>query len=126
MAQERSTRQRTALRAVIEAAQRPLSPQEICEAASHTAPGLGIATVYRNLKLMVESGEIQPVIIAGQAARYEGIHHAHRHHHHFQCDVCKRVFDVHNCPGNFEKMAPKGFRVDRHEITLYGVCADCR
>jgi Fur family ferric uptake transcriptional regulator len=50
---------------------------------------------------------------------------AEHHHHHFQCTNCQRVFDVHACPGDIDHMAPKGFSVERHELTLYGRCADC-
>jgi len=123
MSHERSTRQRTAMRAVIEAAARPLSPQEICAMAQPEAPGLGMATVYRNLKLMVEAGDIEPVVLPGEGARYESTHHGH--HHHFQCNECKRVFDVHECPGDLDRLAPKGFTVERHELTLYGRCDEC-
>lgn len=123
MSQERSTRQRVAMRAVIESAARPLSPQEICELAQAEVPALGMATVYRNLKLMVEAGEIEAVVLPGDGARYEPAHRGH--HHHFQCDECKRVFDIHECPGNLDKLAPKGFTVERHELTLYGRCDGC-
>jgi Fur family ferric uptake transcriptional regulator len=36
------------------------------------------------------------------------------------------VFDVHRCPGDLAALAPPGFSVDHHEITLYGRCAECR
>ena len=121
---ERLTRQRSALFAVIENAQRPLSPQEVLEAARHEVAGLGLATVYRNLKLLLEEGAIATVNLPGESARYEVAHHAH--HHHFQCTECQRVFDVHQCPGDLARLAPAGFSVARHELTLYGQCADCR
>ena len=121
---ERSTRQRIAIRGVIDASERPLSPQEVLEAAQVDVPALGVATVYRNLKLLVDADEIKTVTLPGETPRYESSHHAH--HHHFQCDSCKRVFDVHNCPGDLAHWAPKGFTVDRHELTLYGRCSDCK
>jgi Fur family ferric uptake transcriptional regulator len=49
----------------------------------------------------------------------------HKHHHHFQCRQCHRVFDVHGCPGNFNRLAPKGFTVEDHDLTLYGRCTHC-
>jgi len=91
--------------------------------AQAEVPALSLATVYRNLKLLVDAGEIHAVSLPGESPRYESAGHAH--HHHFQCDKCLRVFDVHACPGNFAGLAPKGFVVERHELTLYGRCADC-
>jgi Fur family transcriptional regulator, ferric uptake regulator len=120
---ERSTRQRTAIRAVIDAAGRPLSPQEVLGAAQADVPGLSPATVYRNLKQLVDEGEIATVTLPGDSPRYEPARHAH--HHHFQCTECKRVFDVHDCPGDLARLAPKGFTVEHHELTLYGRCDEC-
>lgn len=120
---ERSTRQRSAIRTVIEAASRPLTPQEVLDGARTEVAGLGIATVYRNLKLLVEEGSVQAVELPGDSPRYESTHLAH--HHHFQCRRCERVFDVHGCPGDIARLAPAGFSVESHELTLYGLCADC-
>ena len=124
---ERSTRQRTAIRQVIIAAARPLTPQEILDGVRETVSAAGIATVYRNLKLLLDEGEIQTVMLPGDSPRYEAAHqaHGHDHHHHFHCGTCDRVFDVTGCPGAMTQLAPAGFMVERHELTLYGVCAEC-
>jgi len=120
---ERNTRQRSAIRDAIALADRPLLPQEVLEAAQHDVPGLGIATVYRNLKVLVEEGELQAVNLPGENPRFEVV--GHQHHHHFQCRQCQRVFDVHACPGDLSRMAPQGFTVEDHDVTLYGRCKDC-
>jgi Fur family ferric uptake transcriptional regulator len=122
---ERSTRQRTAIRTAIEAAARPLTPQEILSAVRESVPEIGIATIYRNLKLLLDEGTIEAVNLPGGNARYEMHHPAHHHHHHFHCSHCDRVFDVQGCPGSMDNLAPDGFLIERHEITLYGLCADC-
>lgn len=119
----RDTRQRAAIRDAIQGAERPLLPAEVLAAAKAAVPGLGIATVYRNLKLMTEDGELRVVWLPGENARYELAGHAH--HHHFQCTRCQRVFDVHACPGDLSHLAPKGFAVEGHDLTLYGRCGDC-
>jgi Fur family ferric uptake transcriptional regulator len=122
---ERTTRQKTAIQVAIESARRPLSPQEILEVAGLQVAQLGIATVYRNLKSLTQEGRVQMVTLPGESPRYESSAAASQHHHHFQCNLCQRVFDVHDCPGDLKKMAPQGFVVERHELTLYGSCADC-
>jgi Fur family ferric uptake transcriptional regulator len=120
---ERSTRQRSAIRTAVDNAGRPLLAQEVLEQAQQEVPGIGLATIYRNLKSLVEAEELKVVQLPGENPRYERV--GHSHHHHFQCRQCNRVFDVHACPGNLAKLAPEGFSVEDHELTLYGRCADC-
>ncbi len=120
---ERNTRQRSAIRDAIAQADRPLLPQEVLDAAQKDVPGLGIATVYRNLKVLVGEGELQAVNLPGENPRFELV--GHQHHHHFQCRQCQRVFDVHACPGDLSRLAPQGFTVEDHDLTLYGRCSDC-
>ena len=102
---------------------RPLSPREVLDAAQRAQPGLGLATVYRNLNAMVEDGWLVPVQLPGESARYEraGLDH----HHHFHCTRCDRAFDIDACPGDLKKLTPPGFKLTRHEIVLYGRCAEC-
>ncbi len=122
---ERTTRQRNAIKGVIESARRPLSPQEILKAAARGAvAGLGIATVYRNLKLLVAEGAVQVITLPGESPRYEM--KESEHHDHFQCTTCNRVYDVPGCPGDMRRLAPRGFTVEHHHVTLYGRCANCR
>lgn len=120
---ERNTRQRDAIRAVFDRADRPLSPQEVHERADRIAPGLSMATVYRSLKALIEDDSIVTVELPGQPPRYEpaGLDH----HHHFQCRSCGKVFDIPGCPGHLEGLAPEGFVVEAHEITLSGLCEGC-
>jgi Fur family ferric uptake transcriptional regulator len=120
---ERTTRQRDAIRRVIESAKRPLSPQEILDEARRTVAGLGLATVYRNLKLLLAEGVVEAITVSGDSPRYERARSGH--HHHFQCTSCRRVFDTEGCPGDLRRLAPRGFRVEHHEVTLYGRCSDC-
>ena len=123
---ERSTRQRAAIRTALDAAQRPLLPQEVHEAARREVPALGLATVYRTLKALLDEGLIQAVTLPGDSPRYESRRDQHdHHHHHFQCTACLRVFDIDACPGDMQGFAPPGFTVERHELTLYGRCRDC-
>ncbi len=120
---EKNTRQRTAIREALARAARPLLPQEVLQAAQAQVPGLGIATVYRNLKALVDEGELRSVNLPGDNPRFElaGLHH----HHHFQCQQCNKVYDVPGCPGDLAALAPPGFTVADHDRVLYGRCSDC-
>lgn len=120
---ERNTRQRAAIREVISLSGRPLLPQEVLQAAQTKAPGLSLATVYRNLNALVQEGELTAVSLPGESPRFEVA--AQRHHHHFKCERCQRVFDVQACPGDLSHLLPSGFLVRRHDLTLYGRCGEC-
>lgn len=120
---ERKTHQRAAIRSAIEEADRPLSPHEILSSAQDQAPGLGIATVYRNIKAMLEEGWLRAVELPGVPSRYEVA--GKGHHHHFHCRSCDRVFEVDDCPARVADLAPSGFRPEAHDIILYGLCPAC-
>lgn len=119
----RKTKQRDALRDILERADRPLSVDELLESASKRVGGLGVATVYRAVSALLEAGWIAAVEIPGEPARYERANK--EHHHHFQCEGCERVFDLSGCLENVRKLAPPKFRVREHSVTLYGLCAAC-
>ncbi|MCA9545011.1 MAG: transcriptional repressor [Myxococcales bacterium] len=120
----RRTEQKQAIKAVLDDAGRPLSAQEVLDAATTEVPTLGLATVYRNLKALTESGWLHPVELPGQPVRYERAHL--QHHHHFMCEACGRVFDVVGCSVHTAAHGvPKGFEVVRHEVNFYGRCAEC-
>ena len=52
----RQTRQRAALRKAFETAARPLTPQEALAFARQTAGHMGLATVYRNIRALLDEG----------------------------------------------------------------------
>lgn len=120
---ERNTRQRAAILDAISRAGRPLLPKEILQSAQRALPGLGIATVYRNLKALLADAQLKVVELPGENPRFEMS--GGRHHHHFQCTRCQRVFDVDACPGDLSGLAPPGFSVEDHDLTLYGRCKEC-
>ena len=121
---EKNTRQRAAIAETVHGAQRPLLPREILERARRHVPTLSLATVYRNLKLLVDDGALQVVHLPGEVARYEPA--GGGHHHHFRCRHCERVFDIPGCAGHLDAMLPRGFTAEDHEITFYGRCAECQ
>lgn len=120
---ERNTRQRAAILGAIRKADRPLSPQEIHAAARRQLPKLGLATVYRAIRGLQEDVLLAAVAVPGEPDRYETA--GKPHHHHFYCNACARVFEMHGCPGPLNRLAPAGFEVDGHELLLYGRCETC-
>ena len=120
----RQTAQRAVIAAVIRDAGGPLSVAEILDRAKADLPALGVATVYRTVRLLEEAGDVHAVSLPGEDARYEPADRGH--HHHFRCSRCGRVFDVPGCAlAHLPAGLPAGFVVEAHEITLYGRCASC-
>ena len=129
---ERQTRQKQAVMDAIAQSGRSLNPTEIWAAAQSVVPQINLSTVYRQLKSLQDEGQVLKVDLPGQVARFEArcnAPHARghdHHHHHFHCTHCDRVYPIHGCPGAMEQLAPPGFVVEHHELTLQGRCADCR
>ncbi|MBX3361662.1 MAG: transcriptional repressor [Phycisphaeraceae bacterium] len=119
----RSTRQRGAILRTLERSGRPLSAAEVLTLARTEVPGLGLATVYRTIDSLVASGAIACVEIPGKSPRFEIA--GKDHHHHFLCKACHKVFEVHGCPGNIDAHVPRGFVLEGHELTLFGLCGTC-
>ncbi len=119
----RRTSQRSAIVRVVRDAPGPLRPLEILGLASRIVPTLGIATVYRQLRRLQDAGEVRAVDLGVNDVRYEPTDRGH--HHHFLCRECEEAFDIHGCPGGMAELAPPGFEIEKHEITLYGRCGEC-
>lgn len=120
---QRDTRQRRAIRRVFAEQDNPLSVGEILTLGRRHLRTLSPATVYRTVREMVEEGQLKVVELPGSAPHYErsGKHH----HHHFVCRRCGRVSELEGCVPGWKALAPKGFKVEEHEIILYGRCREC-
>jgi len=128
---ERQTRQKLAVMQALQTSGRSLNPTELLALAQAEVPALNLSTVYRQLKSLQDDAQVLRVDLPGQPARFEAAcqapqarGHAH-HHHHFHCTRCDRVFPIHACPGGMQALAPAGFQVHGHDLTLHGLCADC-
>ena len=119
----RNTRQKDAIRAAFVETNRPLSPDEVLSYAKRSVDDLSIATVYRNLKTMVEEGWLIAVQIPGEPPRYEVA--GKEHHHHFLCQDCHKVYELEGCLPSVRHKLPRGFRVLGHDLLLHGLCAAC-
>lgn len=89
-------------------------------------PGISLGTVYRNLKLLAETGEVAPVAGSGVLIRYDG---CTDNHHHFRCDSCGCVLDVEE-PVDTELdrrvAARTGLAIRCHSLVFHGLCVDCQ
>jgi Fur family ferric uptake transcriptional regulator len=117
------TTQRDAICEALVDAGRPLSVDELFKLAQNKVEGLGIATVYRNLKALQTEGRIAQVELPGQPPRWEVAPASH--HHHFLCRTCDRLFEINDCPRDIKRLLPKGYTLEKHDILLFGQCDTC-
>lgn len=124
----RKTRQREAISRAFETAQRPLHAHEILHLAQQDVPELGLATVYRTLKMMVSERVLTEVNLRSGATRYEPT--VRQHTTFLYCDCCDKAFplEANGIDESMEKhlnAIPNGFEFSHCEVTFVGVCPEC-
>ena len=123
MSAVRQTRQRRAIQKVINQASRPLSAPEIHERGQLHCPGLGLRTVYRHIRELLRQEKLVSLDYPGQPPRFEPVHQ--KHHPHFICRICQRLFDLPNGVPPIGYTPPSGFRIVGEEVVFFGICPDC-
>ena len=119
----RNTQQRREIREVFERNDRPLAADEVLQLAQVKIAGLGMATVYRTIKGLIDERWLIGVEVPGQPPHYEVRGKAH--HHHFHCLKCERLFELQGCLEHLGKLIPANVRVVDHVVLIYGYCARC-
>jgi Fe2+ or Zn2+ uptake regulation protein len=119
----RSTPQRYAVMAfLMEQAGHPTAA-EIFEAVNRVDPRSSRATIYNNLRDLVQAGLVREVAVEGRAARFDA---KGMPHHHFICDRCGNIEDVEWYDVSRPAAAMLGKRTLREcELILRGLCTKC-
>jgi Fur family transcriptional regulator, ferric uptake regulator len=105
-----------------------LTAREIDEKLRAAGQGIGLASLYRNLDLLVELKLVGRIDVGQGVARYERLLPSGEHHHHLVCDRCGRVtpFDDHGLEQSIERLARQvDFEVAEHDVVLHGACSNC-
>ncbi len=119
----RNTIQKTAIEKVFRQHERPLGIDEVVTYGRELVKSLNQATVYRNLKILIEDGWLERIAHPVLGVLYERT--GKGHHHHFYCRECDLTFDLPGCPVNEDDATPEGFIVEDHELFLFGICPSC-
>ena len=122
----RNTIQRALVLEAVNALQCHATADEVYEAIQKEHPTVSKATVYRNLNLLSEMGEIRKMEIPGGPDRFD--HRCHDHCH-VRCEKCGRVFDVDmEYVSGLEKgiRDTHGFAFTGYDILFRGICPECR
>ncbi len=123
----RATPQRRAVLDVLQASPDHPTAAEVFERVRHIVPGIGAATVYRTLALLVESGQARELSLGdGTSARFDG---NVVHHDHVVCDMCGRAVDISaGLPETtLATLAEQtGFTITGYDLQFRGRCPHCR
>lgn len=84
-------------------------------------PDISMATVYNCLDALVKCGLARQVTVERGATRFCP---NMQEHGHFYCDSCAGVFDI-DLPDARGLRLPRGFAVQRYEVTVHGLCPLC-
>lgn len=88
-------------------------------------PNISLATVYRNLSLLADTGEIARLRIGDGTDRFDADTSPH---YHFVCTECGAVTDIKTeYPNAVEEMVEEGFdgQIRGHVTYFYGICGCC-
>jgi Fur family ferric uptake transcriptional regulator len=90
-------------------------------------PNIGQATVYRTLKLLVDSGLAEPSRFGDGTTRYEATQEEDAHHDHLVCVECGHIVEFRSdeIEHRQEVIARDlNFRMTDHRMVIYGQCLD--
>lgn len=98
---------------------------EVYELARKSYPHISRGTVYRNLNLLAQAGEIRRITMPQGADHYDS---TVKNHYHFFCRRCERVFDVsmaYNEALNSAQEGMEDFKIEWHRVLFAGLCPQC-
>lgn len=108
---------------------RHLTVEEIYDIAKSIDSNIGIATVYRNVKLLEEQGVIKKIELPDFLLAYEMCAYKSEHsHHHLICRKCGKIVDFEeDLLEAIEKKIKdtKDFTITDHKVIFYGYCKMC-
>lgn len=125
-----TSQRKIVLNAMLEHEDEHLTVEEVYGHIKETNPEVGLATVYRNIQLLVDMKIVDKLSLDDGLTRYELACDDDNHrHHHLICDECGKVVEVkEDLMDSIEKSFLKsyGFLVKDHQAKFFGLCDDCR
>ena len=120
-----ATHQRKVIFEAVVAAPGHYSPEQIYAAVKRRIPSVSLATIYKNLRLFVDSGLLREVSPHATTLRVDGNLESH---HHLVCIRCKSVQDIAGDFVDFKRLArqvPGGFDLKQPLVEVFGLCPRC-
>jgi Fur family ferric uptake transcriptional regulator len=121
----RATRARINVLEVLLTADHALTHTELEYALNRMAGGIERVTLYRVLDWLVSHDLAHKIIGADRIWRFNAQNEPIPRHAHFNCSACGRVFCLENAGALTHYSLPKGFTLEKAELSIEGHCPDC-
>ena len=124
--EHRNSKQRTALLKLLRSTKTHPTAAWLYENLKKDFPDLSMGTVYRNLSILSEQGEILVLRSGSTFDRFDGNPEPH---YHIRCEYCGKVEDVDipvlaDIAVKAEEVS--GYRITAHRLDIYGICPECQ
>lgn len=101
---------------------------ELYELIKKEYPDIGIATVYRAMKVICDSGLAEEIDIGDGTKRFEH-KFEHKHHDHLVCIKCGKIIEFEN--ESIEALQKEickeyNFTIVNHKLQIFGYCSNCK
>ena len=122
----RRTKQREVILRVLRSTRCHPTADWVYQQVRKELPRISLGTVYRNLRILTQSGQAQELRYSRSYSRFDG---TPTNHYHFVCERCGRVDDV---PMPVQEKLDRAVeqlmevQVRLHRLEFYGTCGDCR
>jgi Fur family peroxide stress response transcriptional regulator len=125
---KRHSRKRDEILALIRSTPSHPSARWVYERLKPAIPALSLGTVYRNITLFREEGELVSLGVVQGEERFDGRVEPHPH---FICSRCGKVIDIPELPnetlGSIRNLGKEqGLTIEPGRTVFYGLCGDCR
>ena len=102
-----------------------LSVEQLYALLKQKFNSLSLATIYKNINIMMENAFVSEVKLPEQKSVYELTKESHAH---LQCKECHNVWDIHLDLEDVMQSAAKNstFAIESANLVLSGVCQECQ
>ena len=121
----RMTRQRKVILEELRKVNSHPSADELYEMVRKRLPRISLGTVYRNLEILSESGDIQKLEPGCSLKRFDG---NTAEHCHIRCVSCNRIVDAPMAPDfeiDLEQIDSTDYKIIGHKLEFLGMCPQC-
>lgn len=117
------TKQRLIILETIRGIDRHMTAEEIFAETKKKLPSIVRATVYNNLKVLVQEGKVRRLQVAGEPDRYDRNMVLHEH---LVCEECGEMTDA--WPGELKEDLEKKLKITitRYNLIMYHICEKCQ